>query len=79
MALGGLIAVVVSLLVFPERAQQMRLNVAVSLMRRLARELPRLLAGFTGELDVATNSGIQNDIGAAVSEFQQITTEASTS
>ena len=75
-ALGGLIAVVVSLLVFPERAQQMRLNVAVSLMRRLARELPRLLAGFTGELDVATNSGIQNDIGAAVSEFQQITAEA---
>jgi uncharacterized membrane protein YccC len=75
-ALGGLIAVIVSLFVFPERAQQMRLKAAASLMRRLARDLPRLVAGFTGGIDPATNSRIQNDIGAAVSEFQQITTEA---
>jgi len=75
-ALGGLIAVIVSLVIFPEHAQQMRLKAAVSLMRRLGRDLPRLVAGFTGELDPAANSRIQNDIGAAVSEFQQITTEA---
>ena len=75
-ALGGLIAVIVSLFIFPEHAQEMRLKVAVSLMRRLARDLPRLVAGFTGGIDPATNSRIQNDIGAAVSEFQQITTEA---
>src|ERR1700689_263625 len=63
-ALGGVIAVLVSLLVFPERAHQMRLNAAVRLLQRLARELPLLLTGFTGELDPATNSRIQNDIGA---------------
>ena len=75
-ALGGLIAVIVSLVVFPEHAQDMRLKVAVGLMRRLARELPRLVAGVTDGIDPATNSHIQNDIGGAVSEFQQITTEA---
>jgi len=75
-ALGGLIAVIVSLLVFPERAHQMRLKTAVSLLRRLASSLPRLLAGCTGGLDPAENSRIQNDIGAAVSNFQQITAEA---
>jgi uncharacterized membrane protein YccC len=75
-ALGGVIAVLVSLLVFPERAHQMRLKAAVRLLQRLARDLPRLLTGFTGELDPATNSRIQNDIGAAVSSFQQITNEA---
>jgi hypothetical protein len=75
-ALGGLIAVIVSLLIFPERAHQMRLNAAVSSLRRLAFNLPRLLAGCTDGLDPAENSRIQNDIGAAVSDFQQITTEA---
>jgi uncharacterized membrane protein YccC len=75
-ALGGLIAVLVSLVVFPERAQEMRLRAAVGLIRRLARELPRLVAGFTGEINPATNSRIQDDIGAAVSDFQQITAEA---
>jgi uncharacterized membrane protein YccC len=75
-ALGGVIAVLVSLLVFPERAHQMRLNAAVRLLQRLARDLPRLLTGLTGELDPATNSRIQNDIGAAVASFQQITNEA---
>jgi uncharacterized membrane protein YccC len=75
-ALGGLIAVIVSLLVFPERAHHIRLKAAVSLLRRLAFNLPRLLTGCTGGLDPAENSRIQNDIGAAVANFQQITTEA---
>jgi uncharacterized membrane protein YccC len=75
-ALGGVIAVVISLLVFPERAHQMRLKAAVNLLQRLARDLPRLLTGFIGELDPATNSRIQNHIGAAVASFQQITNEA---
>jgi len=75
-ALGGVIAVLVSLLVFPERAQEMRLKEAVRLLRQLARELPQLIAGFTEGLDAPTNSRIQNDIGASVSRFQQITAEA---
>ena len=75
-ALGGLIAVIVSLVIFPERAQQLRLNAAVRLLRRFSRELPILLAGCMDGLDPAENSRIQNDIGAAVADFQQITAEA---
>src|ERR1700733_421102 len=65
-ALGGLIAVAVSLLVFPQRANHMRLRAAARLLERFARELPQLLAGFTSGIDAAENSRIQNDIGAAV-------------
>ncbi len=75
-ALGGLIAVAVSLLVFPQRANHMRLSAAVRLLQQFARDLPQLLTGFTSELDATENSRIQNDIGAAVARFQQITTEA---
>ena len=75
-ALGGVIAVVISLLVFPERAHDMRLKTAARLLRQLADALPELLTGFTRGLDPADNSRIQNDIGAAVAGFQQITTEA---
>jgi hypothetical protein len=75
-ALGGIIAVVVSLVVFPERANHMRLKAAARLLRQLADPLPTLLAAFTQGLDSRQNSRIQNDIGAAVSAFQQITAEA---
>ena len=75
-ALGGVIAVLVSLLVFPERAHQLRLSAAGRLLQQLARELPELLAGFTRTLDPTENSRIQNDIGRAVTSFQQITAEA---
>ena len=75
-ALGGIIAVVVSLVVFPERAHNMRLKTAARLLERFARDLPELLTGFTAGLDAAANSRIQNDIGAAVTRFQQITAEA---
>ncbi len=75
-ALGGMIAVAVSLLVFPQRANHMRLSAAARLLERFARELPQLLTGFTAELDATENSRIQNDIGAAVTRFQQITAEA---
>jgi hypothetical protein len=75
-ALGGVIAVLVSLLVFPERAHHMRLKAAARLLAQFARDLPQLLTGFTVGLDAAENSRIQNDIGAAVTRFQQITTEA---
>jgi len=75
-ALGGMIAVAVSLLVFPQRANRMRLGAAARLLEQFARELPLLLTGFTAGIDAAENSRIQNDIGAAVTRFQQITTEA---
>ncbi|MFZ3312141.1 MAG: FUSC family protein [Xanthobacteraceae bacterium] len=75
-ALGGVIAVIVSLLVFPERAHDVRLKTAARLLRQFAGALPELLTGFTHGLDPAENGRIQNDIGTAVAGFQQITTEA---
>ncbi|HTZ01846.1 MAG TPA: FUSC family protein [Xanthobacteraceae bacterium] len=75
-ALGGVIAVIVSLVVFPERAHNVRLKAAARLLRQFANALPELLTGFTRGLNPAANSRIQNDIGAAVAGFQQITTEA---
>jgi len=75
-ALGGLIAVVVSLVVFPQRAHHMRLQAAAELLQQLARELPQLLTGFVRPLDAAEIGRIQDGIGAAVLSFQQITAEA---
>jgi uncharacterized membrane protein YccC len=75
-ALGCLIAVVISFLVFPQRAYHLRLKAAGRLLHQLARELPQLLAGFMQTLDPADNSRIQNDIGRAIADFQQITAEA---
>ena len=75
-ALGGMIAVAVSLLLFPQRANHMRLNAAARLLEQFARDLPQLLTGFTAGIDPAENSRIQNDIGAGVTKFQQITNEA---
>jgi hypothetical protein len=75
-ALGGIIAMIVSLTVFPERAHNMRLKAAVRVLQQFARALPQLLSGFTDGLDPAENSRIQNRLGAAVARFQQITAEA---
>jgi Fusaric acid resistance protein-like len=75
-ALGGVIAVIVSLVVFPERAHYMRLKAAVRLLRQLADALPTLLVAFTQGLDGSENSRLQNDIGAAVAGFAQITADA---
>ena len=75
-ALGGVIAVLVSLLVVPERAHHMRLKAAERLLRQLAQALPDLLTGFMRAIDPAENGRIQDDIGAAVLAFQQITAEA---
>ena len=75
-ALGGIIAVAVSLLVFPQRANHMCLSAAARLLERFAGDLPQLLTGFTAGLEAAENRRIQNEIGAAVTRFQQITAEA---
>jgi hypothetical protein len=75
-ALGGIIAVLVSVLVFPQRARHMRLSAAARLLEQFAHDLTQLLTGFTTGLDPAENSRIQNDIGAGVTRFQQVTAEA---
>ena len=75
-ALGGAVAVAVSLLVFPERAHSLGLESAARILRRMADVLPRLLAGFARQLDPAENARIQNDLGRSVTEFQGLAAEA---
>jgi hypothetical protein len=51
-ALGGAVAVTVSLLVFPERAYGLGLDAATRALDQLAQVLPELLADFSRKLDL---------------------------
>jgi uncharacterized membrane protein YccC len=75
-ALGGAIAMAVSLLVLPERAYGLALASAAQILDQLARVLPELLAGFTEELDALSVGRKQDDIGRAIAAFQTIAAEA---
>jgi uncharacterized membrane protein YccC len=74
-ALGGVIAVTVSLLVLPERAHRLGLEAAARTLEQLARVLPLLLAGLQ-KLDPAVIRRMQDDIGEAVSALQGKVAEA---
>jgi uncharacterized membrane protein YccC len=74
-ALGGAIAVAVSLLVFPERSHNLGLKAASRILENLARVLPDLLAGFARHADTAEIGRIQDEIGGAVAAFQEVAAE----
>jgi uncharacterized membrane protein YccC len=71
-AIGGGVAVLVSLLVLPERAHGLGLDAAARILDILA----RLLAGFTQRLDVAEATRMQQEAGRALAAFQAIAAEA---
>jgi uncharacterized membrane protein YccC len=75
-ALGGAVAFMVSLLVMPQRARELALDAAARVLDLLARLLPKLLAGFTRELDVSETTGLQQEAGLALAQSQTITSEA---
>jgi uncharacterized membrane protein YccC len=75
-ALGGGVAVVVSLLFLPERAYGLGLEAAARLLDLLAQLLVKLLAGFTHALDVAGTTRMQQEAGRALAAFQAIVAEA---
>jgi uncharacterized membrane protein YccC len=75
-ALGGGVAVVVSLLVLPQRAYGLGLDAAARLLDLLAQLLLKLLAGFTHRLDVAETTRMQQEAGRALAAFQAIAAEA---
>jgi uncharacterized membrane protein YccC len=75
-ALGGGVAVAVSLLILPERALGLGRNAAARVLEQLARVLPDLLAGFTSKVDVLEQQRLQGEIGRAVAEFQAVADEA---
>jgi uncharacterized membrane protein YccC len=75
-ALGGAVAVAVSLLVLPDRAHGLGLESAARALRQLARALPELLAGLTSKTDALMIRRTQDEIGRAVVAFQAIADEA---
>jgi uncharacterized membrane protein YccC len=75
-ALGGFVAVVVSFIVFPSRAQRLAIDDAARLLDLLARALRALLAGLTQPLDQNSLHNIQDHIGEAIARLNLVAEEA---
>jgi len=75
-AIGGGVAVAVSLVVLPERAHGLGLTAAARILDLLAELLVKLLAGFTQKLDVAEATRMQQEAGYTLTVFQTIAAEA---
>jgi uncharacterized membrane protein YccC len=75
-ALGGAIAVAVSVFVFPERAHGLGVDAAARILGQLADALAKLLAGVTENLDSDEIRRIQDGIGGAVADFHALAGEA---
>ncbi len=75
-ALGGAVAVGVSVLVFPERAHGLGREAGARILGQMAALLPKLLAGFMRNLDTAEIGRMQGDLGGSVTAFQALAAEA---
>jgi uncharacterized membrane protein YccC len=73
--LGGLSAIIIALLILPERAAQRALGAAASILENFAKVLPALMAGFTHALDIEALHRLQDDLGTAIVGFQGIAAE----
>jgi uncharacterized membrane protein YccC len=69
-ALGGAIAIVVSLLVFSQRAHGLGGQAAAQILELMAKGFPELLTGFTQRLDANEVRQLQDDLGRSVIAFQ---------
>jgi uncharacterized membrane protein YccC len=74
-ALGGTIAVIVSFLVFPERAHRLAGEAAARVLDEMAKDIPDILAGLFQKADAAALLRIQDRIGSTVSELQGVVEE----
>ena len=74
--LGGIVAVAVSVVFLPERAHRLGREAAGRILNQMAEILPKLLSGFTRNLDAAEIDGLQGNLGRLVTGFQEITAEA---
>ena len=74
-ALGGAIALIVSLLVFSQRAHGLALRAAAQALEELATVLPKVLSGFTRKIDHPEVRRRQDEIAAVVATFLQMATE----
>jgi uncharacterized membrane protein YccC len=71
-ALGGMIALAVSFLVFPERAHGLAIEAGARLLERMAAALGELLDGFTRNLDAGSVQRMQDGIGEAFARLGAI-------
>ena len=74
-AVGGVTAVAVSLLVFPARARSLATQTASEMLDLMARCLPELFLGFTQRRDAAAIGRLQDDIGRVFVRLQATATE----
>ena len=75
-AIGGTVAVLVSILVFPERADGMGLEAASGILNQMAELLPKLLARVSQDVDKVSLQLAQTRLGDAVTKFQGLAEEA---
>ena len=74
-ALGGTVAVVVSLLVLPERAHRRTRQIAAAALEQFAAALPILLHGLDEQLDPQRLRDVQDRLGAAVASIDAAVAE----
>ena len=70
--LGGVPAVLVSLVLFPERARHRAKQAAALALEELAHVLPLLLSGFSAKSDPDTVQRIQDSLGNIVASFDTV-------
>jgi uncharacterized membrane protein YccC len=75
-AVGGVVAIAVSLLVFPARAHALGVDEAVRVLQHMAQVLQAVMVGFRAPRDPLENVHLQDDIGEAVHAFAEIAGEA---
>jgi len=75
-AVGGIVGLFVSLVVFPARAHDLAVEAATDMIDLMARFLPELFAGFTRDLDQTALHAMQNRIGAAFARLDAVAVEA---
>jgi uncharacterized membrane protein YccC len=74
-ALGGAVAVAVSLFVFPVRAHRLALEAAARVLDEMARDSPEILLGSFKGSSATDLQRIQDRIGSAVAELQSVVEE----
>ncbi|RBP11897.1 fusaric acid resistance family protein [Roseiarcus fermentans] len=75
-AIGGAVAVAVSLAVFPERARRQGLKAASGILNQMADLLPKLLVRVSRDGDAVQIALAQNRLGDAVSVFRGLAEDA---
>jgi uncharacterized membrane protein YccC len=75
-AVGGVVAVMVSLLVFPARAHTLGIEQAGRVLEQMAHVLPDVIAGLRNAREPRENVRLQDEIGDAVHAFAEVAGEA---